>query len=88
MNKNVILINPHDNVATAIQEIKAGTPIVGVPEKEPIAAENIPAAHKIALVEIPAGQPILKYGEPIGLAKNTIQPGQLVHTHNITHEDE
>ena len=88
MKKNVILISPHDNVATAIQEIKAGVPIVGVPDKEFSAAEDIPAAHKVALVEIPTGRPILKYGEPIGLAKNAIRPGQLVHTHNITHEED
>jgi len=34
--------------------------------------EHIPAGHKIALRDIAAGEEILKYGEPIGIATNNV----------------
>lgn len=40
---------------------------------------DIPAGHKIALVEVPHGQPVFKYGQIIGFAKIDIHPGDHVH---------
>ncbi len=47
------------------------------------AAEAIPAGHKMAIEPIEAGQWIVKYGLPIGLAREAIAPGQWVHVHNV-----
>ncbi|NOX56189.1 MAG: UxaA family hydrolase [Planctomycetes bacterium] len=47
------------------------------------AAQDIPLGHKIALVDIPKGQPVIKYGESIGVATKPIKKGQHVHTHNL-----
>ncbi len=44
---------------------------------------NIPAGHKIALTDIEKDEPIIKYGFPIGKAKNDIKKGEHVHCHNI-----
>ena len=44
---------------------------------------GIPAGHKVALTAIPAGSPVIKYGYPIGVATENIQPGGHVHTHNL-----
>ncbi len=50
---------------------------------------KIPAGHKYALVEIKKGEPVYKYGQIIGRAKEDIQKGEWVHTHNMrTHLDE
>ena len=46
------------------------------------AKERIPLGHKIALQSIGAGQEILKYGEPIGVATANIEAGCWVHVHN------
>lgn len=73
-----IKINDNDNVVVALQDIPAGEVILGV-----TAAEDIARGHKMALVEIPEGENIIKYGYPIGHAKTTIKPGQWVHTHNV-----
>lgn len=43
---------------------------------------NIPFGHKVALREIRSGEPIIKYGVPIGVATNDISPGMHVHVHN------
>lgn len=39
--------------------------------------------HKYATVDIQIGQPIIKYGEVIGTARETIHAGDHVHTHNV-----
>ncbi len=47
------------------------------------AREDIPAGHKMALCAIPRGGQVVKYGYPIGIAKEDIRAGDWVHTHNI-----
>lgn len=46
-------------------------------------AEGIPAGHKFALIDISAGEKIIKYGDPIGTATEVIPKGAHVHTHNV-----
>lgn len=73
-----IHIHPKDNVAVALKEIPAGSVFQGI-----TAAEAIPQGHKMALREIAAEEPIVKYGFPIGHATQAIAPGSWVHTHNM-----
>lgn len=50
---------------------------------------DIPAGHKYALKDIACGDYVVKYGEIIGRAKQDIQKGEWVHTHNVrSHLDE
>lgn len=44
---------------------------------------NIPAGHKAALCDIKKGEPVIKYGFPIGNAKEDIKAGEHVHCHNL-----
>ena len=46
-------------------------------------ADPIPFGHKFALRPIPAGGPVVKYGETVGLATEDIAAGQHVHVHNV-----
>jgi altronate hydrolase len=43
----------------------------------------IPPGHKVALRSIAVGQPVRRYNQIIGSAKQAISPGQHVHTHNL-----
>jgi altronate hydrolase len=80
---DALVINEKDNVAVALRDIAAGS-LVEVQDGTIVpAAEDIPYSHKLALEDIPAGQVILKYGEPIGKASRDIARGSWVHTHNI-----
>jgi hypothetical protein len=79
------VIHREDNVATALAECRAGdrVDLVGegsVPSVEVV--ETIRAEHKLALIEIPAGTDVIKFGMPIGRATRTIHRGQWVHLHN------
>lgn len=47
------------------------------------ARDPIPAGHKIALRAIRAGEKVMKYGNPIGIATADIREGEWVHSHNL-----
>ena len=47
------------------------------------AGEDITIYHKLAACDIAKGQPIVKYGEHIGLAARDIKAGEHVHCHNL-----
>jgi len=87
MNRNVIIIHPDDNVAVAVREIAAGEHVEGVEGKNIKANSDIPQSHKVAIAEIEDGGTIIKYGEPVGVSKGIISPGDWVHTHNINTEE-
>lgn len=70
-----IRISDKDNVAIAVNDIKAGTQVMdGV-----YAAQDIPQAHKIALHDIPRGGEIIRYGVVLGYAIDTIGKGQWIN---------
>jgi altronate hydrolase len=75
-------LHPEDAVAVAVGPIEAGTR-VRVAGAEVTVSEPIPAGHKVALRSVARGEPVVKYGDPIGRATADIEPGQHVHTHNL-----
>ncbi len=80
--KPALVISDRDNVATALEALDAGRAL-DLAGRRIVVAERIASGHKVALVEIAAGEPVIKYGSAIGLATATIAPGQHVHTHNL-----
>jgi altronate hydrolase len=78
-----LVISEHDNVATALQPLDDGR-VLELGGAAITALEAIPAGHKIALRAIAAGDPVIKYGSPIGLATADIAAGAHVHTHNVS----
>ncbi|MBQ7954809.1 MAG: altronate dehydratase [Lachnospiraceae bacterium] len=84
--QNFLRINDNDNVAVAIQTILAGDTIVISGNDGDItvtAVEEIPAGHKIALVDMPEGTSVIKYGFQIGFTKEAVKKGAWIHTHNL-----
>jgi (2R)-sulfolactate sulfo-lyase subunit alpha len=43
----------------------------------------IPLGHKVALRDLAAAETVTEYGVTIGVARDAIPAGDLVHTHNI-----
>ena len=77
--KTYIQINPQDNVCVALAPIAAGTQISAGTTVTTL--EDIPQGHKIALADIKEGEKVIKYGFPIGVAKQDIKAGSWVHVH-------
>ena len=80
--RNAIQINPADNVAVALSPLERGDHTVGL-VSEIVVAEVIPQGHKIALSPIASGEPVIKYGSPIGWATQPIAAGCHIHTQNL-----
>lgn len=81
-DSKLLQLSPEDNIFVARCGIRAGENLTinGVS----IAVENsIPLGFKVAARDIEVGEKILKYGAPIGSAKQAIGAGEIVHTHNM-----
>ena len=78
MSKKTIIINPLDNVAVALCDLKKGETHEGV-----TLSEDITKGHKFTLHAIKKGENIIKYGNPIACATADIAKGAHVHTHNV-----
>lgn len=74
----IMKIAGRDNVAVALEPLSAGETYLGV-----TLTQDIPAGHKFALADIPAGANVVKYAFPIGHATEPIAAGSWVHTHNV-----
>lgn len=74
-----VKIKEQDNVAIAVNEIKAGMEVMeGV-----IAHQDIPQAHKIALEDIAQGDKIIRYGVILGFAMKPIKKGDWINEHML-----
>ena len=80
--KEFIKIHQNDNVAVALTPLSANRTL-DVDGTEVTLREDIPQGHKFALTDIPADAQVIKYGCPIGIAKENISCGSWIHTHNI-----
>ncbi|MDG2384609.1 MAG: altronate dehydratase family protein [Pirellulaceae bacterium] len=87
-----IRLNSADNVLVAIQDLPLGARIEELNGNSAGKAiellEAIPQGHKLATAAILAGESIIKYGQPIGIATATINCGQWVHTKNVSWQSE
>lgn len=82
-NKFIIMDKDRDNCATTLDEISKDIDLK-VEKKTITINQDTPFGHKFALKNIQKGEKIMKYGEIIGIATETIAKGDWIHTHNIT----
>src|SRR6266404_7761005 len=81
-NPNVLVDETVDNVGIAMQPLAAGN-VVSYGGTSLKVRTTVPARHKIALVDIDAGDRIRKLGHTIGIATTGIAAGEHVHVHNL-----
>ena len=77
-----IKIHPKDKVAVALQPMCAHS-VVTVDGDRIVLTDEIMQGHKFALCDMEEGEQVIKYGAPIGIAKERIAKGSWVHTHNM-----
>jgi altronate dehydratase small subunit len=84
--RGALMLSEKDNVATAVEDIVAGTDVPIRLDREVRhvrALEEIPFGFKIAITDIAKDTPVIKYGEEIGVASSDIKKGEKVHIHNL-----
>ncbi len=82
MAGNAIKMDATDNVAVATHLIGKGQKVVIGEETVCTAAEDIKEGHKVALVPIPSGGKVIRYGEVIVETIKPIACGEWIHVHN------
>mgnify|MGYP001482956649 CR=1 FL=1 len=80
-----VRLHERDNVAVVVNEggLAAGTALPG----GPVLVEKVPQAHKVALVDLPAGTPVLRYGVEIGRTLADLPAGSWVHERRLAMPD-
>lgn len=81
--KKAILLHQDDHVLTALEELKPGDRAAVATGGTVEVREHIRFGHKFAAQDIAQGQPVCKYGVPIGAALRPIRQGEHVHLHNL-----
>ncbi len=70
-------LHADDNVVVAIDPFQKGANVDGVTTRS-----HVMKGHKLATAVISKGEPVIKFGQVIGIATDTIEPGDHVHVHN------
>ncbi len=83
---SAIHLHPTDNVAIARVPLAPGQ-VLRVGGLEFAVVTPVPAGHKVAMADIPAGAQVHRYGQRIGLASRDIRKGEHVHTQNVGFEE-
>jgi galactarate dehydratase len=76
-----IRMHPDDNVAIIANDggLPAGTVLPAGVAEGLVFRDKVPQGHKVALTDIAAGQPVMRYKVPIGHAREAIAAGSWVH---------
>lgn len=82
MEQTFIKINPKDSVVVCLQPKRKGDKIEA-DGKTVTVNQDTPAGHKVLLADAPKGTDIIKYGYPIGHAKEDLKAGDWVNEKNL-----
>jgi len=87
--KKAIVMDPRDNVATALGALAPGDEVEVLSHTREVVQhvrvnDALPLGHKIALAAIAKDGDVVKYGAKIGRATTDIKAGDYVHIHNVT----
>ena len=75
-------INPADSVVVCLQPKKKGD-IIEIDGLKVVVNQDTPAGHKVLIKDAPKGTDIIKYGYPIGHAKEDLKAGDWVNENNL-----
>lgn len=76
-----IRVHPDDNVAIVVNAF--GLPPGTILPDGVVLREFVPQGHKVALADVPAGTPVRRYGEVVGLAIEPIPAGSWVEESRV-----
>lgn len=80
--KDLIYLNPLDDVAVALRDIKKCEKVTDGTVST-LAVTDVPRGHKIALRDFKENDDVTKYGAPIGHVTENVAKGTWIHSHNM-----
>lgn len=82
MQATFLKINPADSVVVCLVEKKKGE-IISVDGQDIVLNQDTPAGHKVLIKDVQEGENIIKYGYPIGHARQAMKAGDWVNENNL-----
>lgn len=82
MIRRCLIVNPKDTVGVILEDGHKGDAI-NTPAGEIVLLEDVEFAHKVAIVDYEARQPVIKYGHEIGYVEKPTPKGSWIHSHNM-----
>ena len=80
-----LCLDVNDNIVIAKQSVDAETNLLQSSSGNTFhVRQPIEIGHKLAMRSIAPREPVRKYGQVIGFASTEIQPGEWVHSHNLS----
>lgn len=83
---DVVYLHRDDNICLAARPLDGGAKIVAG-DRAVTLGGPVKLGHKIAVQRIPKGARVIKYGQAIGVTTENVDPGDWVHTHNLSNGD-
>lgn len=80
---SAILVHPDDTVACLLRDHRSGECAVLPTGPSAALLSDTPLGHKIAMISMACGAPVVKFGSVIGHATEDIPAGAHVHLHNL-----
>ncbi|CAA7194104.1 UxaA family hydrolase [Chryseobacterium potabilaquae] len=85
MQKKVLKVNPKDNVAVALVDLKEGETVI-LDNLTYEIIKDTKAKHKFVIEHLNIDDPIIMYGVLVGKANLPIQKGEVITTENVKHQ--
>ena len=82
MLRRSLIIEPGDTVAVLLENAQKGDTIE-TPAGTITLLEDVEFAHKAAIIDYGAKQPVIKYGHEIGYMEKATPKGTWIHNHNM-----
>ena len=83
MSKTALRLHPDDNCVVSLMDIRMGD-LIAFEGGEVVARSDVDLGHKISIGTLKVGEKVYKYGASIGSATVAIEPGDHIHTQNLT----
>ncbi len=84
-----VLLQPDDDVAAVLDKVGSDAVVTvtlgssGKALRKLTVRQEVPFGHKVAVRAVAKGNPVRRYGFPIGIATEEISEGDHVHSHNM-----
>jgi (2R)-sulfolactate sulfo-lyase subunit alpha len=81
-SSSLILLHPNDNILVCVKHINAGDALC-IDDETILSPISIGVGHKVARINMKAGEKVFRYGAPIGSMIEFVAKGHHVHMHNM-----
>ena len=82
MLRRSMMIFPEDSVAMVLEDAQKGD-VIETPRGRIELREDVEFAHKVNVVSLKKGDPVIKYREEIGYMLTDAPAGTWIHNHNM-----